>query len=118
MSAAEMAEVVLQCHYPGYKFSVKIDGRGALYLQGAYEEADTLTGEVETQKTRRWFLSPEMTKSEIVQTVFKCILTSMEHRTREHFTYRLKPIFGPHFDVEHLWQLCSSDEAFEWRESK
>lgn len=116
MSAAEMAVVVLACNSPGYQFAVKIDGRGALYLQGTYEEADTLTGKMETQRTRRWFLSPEMTKSEIVQTVFKCVLTSMEHRTREHFTYRLKAVFGPHFNVEHLWELCSRFEAFEWRE--
>ena len=59
-------------------------------------------------------LSPEMTRSEVVQTVFKCALTSMEHRTREFFHYRGRAVFGPHFDVEALWQLCA-DERMDHR---
>lgn len=103
----QVQDVVQCCTFKDYTFTVKVDGRGAWYLQGSYLEEDVDTGKWETQVTRRWFLSPAMTRSEIVQTVFKCALTSMEHRTREFFRYRGKAVFGPHFDVEALWQLCA-----------
>lgn len=101
-----LREIVAQCSFMDYSFHVKTDGRGDLYLQATYIEPDIDTDLLETQTTRRWFLSPSMTKSEVVQTVFKCCITSMEHRTREHFTYRERRVFGPHFDVDALWGIC------------
>lgn len=102
---------VYQCYYPLYTFNVLVDGRGEMYLQATYNEADIKTGDIETQHTRRWFLSPEMTKSEVVATCFKCIITSMEHRTREHFTYRGERIYGPHFDVEALHSIAHKTDS-------
>jgi hypothetical protein len=99
-------DIVTLCTYPDYEFRVLVDGRGAVYLQGSYVEPDTITGKLESQVTRRWFLSPEMTRSEIVQTVFKCVVTSMEHRAREWFRYKEQPVFAPHFDVDALFDLC------------
>lgn len=101
-------EVVIDCAFPDYDFKVEIDGRGATYLQASYEEPDTVTGNVEKQVTRRWFLSPQMTRSEVVQTVFKCVMTSMEHRVREWFSYKSQPVFSPHFDVDELHSLCAA----------
>ena len=110
MKIEEIRTLVSECQFGAYTFYVKIDGRGAWYLQGEYAEEDTTTpGKLETQHTRRWFLSPEATKSEIVQTVFKCAMTSMEHRTREWFLFRGKAVFGPHFDVEALWSICADN---------
>ena len=106
MDFSEIVDVVGLCGYPGYEFVVKRDGRGEMFLQGGYMEPDTVTGAKEWQLTRRWFLSPSMGKSEIVQTVFKCVITSMEHRAREWFTYKTEPVFGPHFDVEALVEIC------------
>lgn len=115
MNPAQMREVVDMCNFPEYKFLVRIDGRGEIYLQGEYEEPDTVTGELEKQLTRRWFLSPEMTKSEIVQTVFKCVMTSMEHRVREWFKFEGSPVYCPHFDVDALKKLCDENK-FVYRE--
>lgn len=108
--ALKMSQTVAKCNFPDYDFNVILDDRGSIYLQGSYMEEDTVTGVPELQKTRRWFLSPEMTKDEIVQTVFKCVMTSLEHRCREWFTYREKPIFGPHFSVDSLWKICDNSE--------
>jgi hypothetical protein len=116
MNIEELREVIYTCAYPGYRFTVRVDGRGAWYLQADYLEQDTVTRKQEMQLTRRWFLNPEMTRSEVVQTVFKCILTSMEHRAREWFTYKAKPIFGPHFDVDKLWELAGHSENYSQRE--
>lgn len=114
MTFNEMVDVIADCRHAEYEFSITEDRRGSYYLQASYLEPDTVTGEVERQLTRRRFLNPEMTRSEIVQTAFKCVMTSMEHRAREWFKYRGKPVFGPHFDVEALWELCES-ERFETR---
>lgn len=110
MELSEMQAVVAECEYGGYHFAVTKDGRGAIYLQGSYVEADVDSGREEIQRTRRWFLSPEMSKSEIVQTVFKCALTSAEHRCREWFRYRGKAVFGPHFNVDVLHAACKQKQ--------
>jgi len=56
----------------------------------------------EKQYGRKWRLSQHMTKSEIVQTAFKAILTAEEHEVREKFLYRGHAIFGPHLNVDAL----------------
>lgn len=109
-------EVVKRCAFQEYIFDVHLDGRGEIFLQASYLEPDTVTGVIDTQVTRRWFISPHMTDSEIVRTAFKCIITSMEHRAREWFTYRGRSIFGPHFDVEALYRVCEQKESFDHRE--
>jgi hypothetical protein len=96
--------------YPEYTFRVKEDGRGDWYLQAEYEEADIFTDKLALQLTRRWYFSPEMTKSEFAQTALKCILTSMEHRVREHFTYRGERVYSPHHNVDDLWTLTREHE--------
>lgn len=90
--------------YPGYTFVIR-EGHAGVFLQASYLEKDVNTGDTERQYTRKWIVTPFMTKSEVVQTAFKCVLTSAEHRVREWFRYQDKPIFGPHFDVDDLVQL-------------
>jgi len=103
--------VVAECSFPEYKLQVAVSRTGFVYLQAHYDEVDTVTGVVEPQYTRRWLLAPEMTKSEIVATAFKCVLTSMEHKTREWFLYRGRAVYQPHQDVDKLWETCrQSDE--------
>lgn len=108
-----MSELVLRAQslidairFMNYRFDVVESGRGDVYMQAHYDDADIYTGKAEDQTTRRWTLSPAMTDSEIVQTAFKLCMTSMEHRTREAFTYQGARIFGPHFDVNDLVNLC------------
>lgn len=93
----------------GYAFDVR-EGHGGVYLQATYDDEDIYSGEWEQQHTRKWLLSPSMTPSEIVQTAFKLCLTSFEHRCREGFKYRGARIFGPHFDVNDLVELCQGRE--------
>lgn len=111
MTIKEMREVVGEVSFPDYQFFVGESSHGFLYLQAEYDEADTITEIVERQYTRRWALSPEMTKSEIVSTVFKCILASMEHKTREWFKYKGKAIYQPHQNVDDLLEICEKIDA-------
>lgn len=83
-----------------------------LWIQVRYLEADVDRdpSTLEIQHGRKWFVSRHATPSELVQTAFKAVATSMEHQAREHFTYRGARVFGPHFDVEQLVKLCHAGD--------
>lgn len=65
------------------------------------------------QMSRRWLIRPEASRSEIVQTAFKCVLTALEHETREQFLYNGRAVFGPHYDVDALWELSEHMEVMK-----
>lgn len=79
-------------------------GIAVRYLQVEFDDTDNYNpGEAYASKGRKWLISPHMTKSELVLTAWKAILTAIEHEAREQFTYRGRTIFGPHMDVDMLW---------------
>lgn len=94
---------VADCSFQDYTFEF-IESDMAFYLRASYMEKDTVTGNVEEQKTRLWNIS-NLSKSEVVATAFKCVLTSMEHRTREWFLYKNRAIYQPHYDVDVLHSI-------------
>ena len=115
------AEVILAfIKFPGYNFRVvgMFDGRMPTYLQASFmAPCNVDSGEPVQQRTRKWLLSAHMTPSELVQTAFKCVLTSLEHEAREQFRYKGAAIFGPHFHVDRLAELCTQgDQALEVRQ--
>lgn len=106
MTIDEMKAVLAQVKYKNFEFVILQPAFGLL-LQARYFEEDIVTGRSELQYTRKWHLSQFMTKSELVQTALKLCLTAAEHEVRENFVYRDKRIFGPHFDVDKLHEMCS-----------
>jgi hypothetical protein len=109
-----LSEVEFQLDSVKYNFEiVVIEGRP--FLRAFYDETDIATGKVEVQYTRKWPLSFHMVKSEIVSNAFKCVITSAEHRTREHFKYRGRRIYSPHFDVDALWEIANKKDALDYR---
>jgi hypothetical protein len=60
---------------------------------------------------RKWYVSRHSTRSEVVQTAFKAVLTAVEHEAREQFTYWGTAIFGPHFDVEALLDIAEKKDV-------
>jgi hypothetical protein len=105
MNLSEIQEIVSKIKFGKWVFHVKV-GHGGMHLQAEFAARDacfTDRSAIYLQTTRKWLISPYMTKSEVVQTAFKCVLTAVEHETREFFLYRNKAIFGPHFDVDALW---------------
>lgn len=107
MTYTEACKIVDDVQFPGYTFVTSLDFKSdALCVYAVYMERDTITNKREEQKTREWLLHPGITRSEVVATCFKCIIASMEHKTREWFTYRNKAIFQPHHDVDKLLAIC------------
>lgn len=69
------------------------------HLQVTYWEKDILTGKDELQKSRKWLISKEDTETDVVATVFAAVMRSYDHVVQEHFTYKGKRVFSPHFDI-------------------
>lgn len=105
-----MLAILGQVQCSDYHFEIIEDG-DRLLLQAKYTEPDAYSGEPGIQKTRKWFLSKHMCKSEFVQTCFKAVITSYEHRARESFLYRGKRVFGPHYDVDALWEIVNQTDT-------
>lgn len=123
LTQADMIVILDDIKVPEFDFQLHLDddhigdefAGERFYLQGHYLEKDITTKVTEPQSTRKWPLSKHMTKSELVQTAFKCYLTSMEHQARESFRYRGRLVFGPHIDVEQLWALVGQDRNLDYR---
>lgn len=95
--------------FKNYQFQVHVRDN-TVQLFADFFQADIYTGAQTRQRTRRWNLQPQMTDSEIITTAFKLCLTSVEHEARENFLYKNARIFGPHFDVNDLADLCQTRE--------
>lgn len=76
-----------------------------LNLQVVYPEHDVVTGQLQDQHSRKWYVSPFATVSEVVRTVQKALKCSMEHVVDEHMLFRGVRVFSPHYDVEALANL-------------
>jgi hypothetical protein len=89
---------------------------GEDYLQVKFFEHDKTnpdTGLPTLQHGRKWKLSKHMTKSELVLTAFKAILTAVEHEVREEFRYKGRAILGPHIDVDKLYEVADDYDVRE-----
>lgn len=120
----DMEEILRLVRYRNWQVRVEMDGDG-FYLQWFWYASepeddsrrwdDVLLGipvpqVMKKQTSRKWRLSEYMTKSELVQTALKAVLTAEEHEARESFRYRGKAIFGPHFDVDTLFAIADEKD--------
>lgn len=95
----ELLEIVKLVSYkPGW--GIKFGTLPDLYVQVVcHLEREPWSG-------RKWRISQHMTKSEIVATCFKAVLSAEEHECREQFTYKGVAVYGPHIDVEKLLEVA------------
>lgn len=99
---SRIQEIIWQIRMPGYGFIVEAVA-DEFSLQVFYDEPDVMSGVRETQRGRRWVFPAGQTVGQIVQTAFKAVLTSLEHRAREQFAYRGRPVLNQHLDIEQVW---------------
>ena len=111
MAKARYHDLLAAIRYKDWCFAVNEMESGWFYLQVVFQALNHETGVFEPQHGRKWLLSPHMTKSELVQTAFKAVLTAEEHEARENFFYQGKPVFGPHLDVEALLEVVGRKDA-------
>lgn len=107
-------DIIETVEFPGFEFVLHAD-YDRFYLQIRCNATGNITGKPMEWSGRKWRISQYMSKSELVQTAFKAVLTATEHEVREKFKYQGQPIFDPHYDVDQLHKLRSSADALEVR---
>jgi hypothetical protein len=113
---SDFEKLVAQIGYkPGWRITVSQTQGGGHYLQVVFEAVEAGMTTVGVQGCRKWFLSPHMTDGEVVQTALIAVLAAEEHEAREFFLYKGRPIFGPHFNLNRLVELCDQANATELR---
>ena len=112
---ALLVETLADLKYKDWRFRIEKDGIGLWFMQVVFDAPDASEGNAITCHGRKWRMSMHMTKSEIVQTALKAVLTAEEHETRENFLFRGRAIFGPHLSVDALWQMVGDPEAHQRR---
>ena len=83
------------------------DVGGRFYLQISCQRPDTVTGVMGTGYSGKTYLSPHMSDSEIVQAAFGLFKGYWEHEAREAFKWRGRRVFGPHMDVNAVWEVAN-----------
>ena len=105
-----IVEELSRCSFSDWKFILEMDGdRPMLVLE--FIAPCSKTGVAKKWRSRKWPLSVHMTRSEIVGTAFKAVMTAIEHEAREEFKYHKRPVFSPHIDVLQLWHGCVHEDV-------
>lgn len=109
----ELKKVIDQITYKkGWAILVSLDGDRPV-LQVEFEGEDVVTGVIEKQKCRKWFLSYHMCNNELVGTAFKAIQAAEEHETREFFKYKNERVMNPHFSYDDIAELVKQNKLKE-----
>ncbi len=107
MTYEQVKELIAQVSHPDFRYSVFLK-QGLTFLQIEPTNGTcNSTGEPMQWRGRKWYLSPHMTRSEIVQTAFLATKTAVEHELREHFTFKGVTVLDPHLDMDNLAQVKS-----------
>lgn len=121
LTREDMIEIVGDVHFRDWEFNIHEPASDPdhPYLQIEFMQRDA-TGErtLAPQYGRKWRLSYAMTRSEIVQTCLKAVLTAVEHEAREDFRWKGRAVFSPHFAIERLWEIARERANFDLRESQ
>jgi hypothetical protein len=116
MSFADVRTILDQITFRDRRFRLLEKGDGYL-LQVEYMEADVDRPENPmpvVQRGRKWYVSPFSTETEVVETAFKAIKTSMLHVTQEHFLYQGQRVYSPHINIRARLHICR-EQAFDSR---
>jgi len=102
--------ILANIQYKDWKFFLGEDLGGRLFLQVRFLAHCVVSGKLNEQRCRKWWVSPYMTETEIVDTAFKAVLSAEEHEAKEKFKYHNKVIHNPHISVRTRMEFCSSLE--------
>lgn len=111
----QLKAVLAEIQFPGYSYDIRLE-KGICFVRVTYDEPDVFTGVSETQYGRDWKIEDNWDDMQFVNTVFKATFTSLEHRLRENFLYRRRPIMHPHRTLPEAWEQTAAQErstAFE-----
>jgi hypothetical protein len=87
------------------------DDDGRWFLQVRVWRRDTVTGDMGWGKGGKRYLSEHMTVSEVVRVAYGLFAAYEEHECREGFKFSGRRVFGPHIDVNALWEVANKIDA-------
>lgn len=104
----DMRHILANIKYKdGYYFDLKQDAEGdRWYVQIAFLRPDIVTGIEGWGYSGKRYVTKHMSKSEFVALCMGTVLALEEHEAREMFRYRGRRVFGPHIDVDALWEVA------------
>ena len=110
-SMEEIQNIIDGVRFRDRIFNLMVKGDGFL-VQMSYFEADVnqINFPPVVQTTRKWYISPYSTDSEIVETCFAMVCRSQLHVAGEHFTYHGRQVYSPHFNVVKRMEMCDRGE--------
>lgn len=80
-----------------------------VFIQYMYEAPDTKTGEMNTWKGGKWYLSRHMTDDEIIKKAYLAFRTCIEHEVLESFKVDGVILFNPHVNFEELLKISHKE---------
>jgi hypothetical protein len=117
MTRKDVEEIVSQVKFMDRTFRLLDKGDGwLLQMQYMEPDVDKPGSEPVLQSTRKWYVSPFMTPSEVVETAWACVIRSMCHVASEHFTFRGRKVYYQHLDVQARIDMCDLYD-FDGREA-
>ena len=87
-----------------------LGSEGRWYYQVQCLRPDAITGCLGYGRGGKSYLSPNVTRSELITKAFGLFKSYEEHECREFFKYQGKQPFGPHIDVMALLEVCDRTE--------
>lgn len=72
---------------------------GDFFLVLSFHAPDAVTGKLEFQRCRRWFLDDNKPAEEVIGTAWLAVQTALLHEAREMFKYNGQQLFSPHWDL-------------------
>jgi hypothetical protein len=82
---------------------------GRVYIQIKYESPCSKTGEIETWKGRKYYLSEFMSDDEIVKTCYVAFEQCIKHEVMEGFKVDGTILFNPHVNFEELLKISNKE---------
>ena len=107
MTELEIYETCAQVAYKDWTLRVVV--APDRFIQWVFTAPDNATGEPSVQHCRKWRISPHMTPSELVRTIYRAVLDAEQHEASEAFTFRGVDIFNHHLSVDALLQLRATE---------
>lgn len=106
-----VSRISLTCLDKPFTILIEADKRGGdrIYLQVQYDSRCTKTGELDTWKGRKWYLSEFMTDDEVVKTAYCAFEAAVKHEVMEGFKVDGKILFNPHIDFEELLAISNKE---------
>ncbi len=83
--------------------------RGRIYIQIEYKAPCTKTGQIESWKGRKWYLSSYMTEDEVIKTCYTAFEMAVKHEIMEGFKVDNITLFNPHVNFEELLKISNKE---------